>query len=75
MAKLATEERRADVRVTNDGTVSLFELISLDSREWVDDNVEAESYQFLGHNLVVEHRYVSDLIVGMANDGLEVEVG
>jgi hypothetical protein len=64
----------ADVEVVNEGTVSLFVLISEDARNWVEWNVEAEGYQFLGANLIVEHRYVGDIIAGMINDELEVEV-
>jgi hypothetical protein len=38
---------------------------------WVEDNVAGEA-QFFGNALVVEPRYVADLVAGMREAGLEV---
>ena len=40
-------------------------------REWLDENVSDDA-QWFGGALVVEPRYVADIVVGMRQDGLEV---
>jgi hypothetical protein len=50
---------------------SLFHLTTPEASAWVEENVTAEA-QFFGTALVVEPRYVADLIHGMHEAGLEV---
>ena len=65
-----------DVLVRPDGTVVLFALQTDAAREWVDEHVQHEPYQWLGmNNLVVGHRFASDLVEGMRAAGLAVTVG
>ena len=40
------------------------------AKDWIKENVQAESWQWLGHTLVIEHRYISDIVQGMVDDGL-----
>lgn len=65
--------KKIDVAVSNHGTVFLFALLTDRAREWVDENVQAEGWQFFGGSLAVEPRMARDLAQGMLNDGLEVE--
>jgi hypothetical protein len=62
----------ADVVVRNHGTVVLFELRSPAAREWVDENVQTEPWQWLGRSLGVDHRFAGQLTDGMIDAGLEV---
>ncbi len=61
-----------DVWVINHGSIALLYLNRRAAREWVAANVSDEA-QFFGGALVVEPRYVADIIAGMRADGLEVE--
>ncbi len=61
----------SDVTIQCEGTISLFHLNTDEAKGWVEDNVEGDS-QFFGSALVVEHRYVDNLIYGMTEDGLSV---
>ena len=61
----------ADVHIVNHGSIILFHLNTPEASAWVEENVAGEA-QFFGTALVVEPRYVADLLAGMREDGLEV---
>lgn len=68
------DEARVDIRVANEGTLYLFEIVSDVGREWVEKNVDLEPYQWLGENrFAVEHSYAPPLVDAMAANGLEVQ--
>jgi hypothetical protein len=60
-----------DVRISNHGSIFLFDLLTDAARAWVDANVAGEA-MFFGGALAVEHRFAADLASGMAADGLAV---
>ncbi len=61
-----------DVKIENCGTLFMFEPVTAEAKEWVDENLGLESWQWFGKRFAVEHRYAGDLIDGMAGDGLEL---
>ena len=61
-----------DVRVSNEGSLFLFALLTPAARSWVDENVSEDRTYFAG-SLVVEPRYAQDLADGMLSAGLCVE--
>jgi len=63
-----------DVRIDNHGSVMMVCPLTDAAREWVDDNVGLEPWQWLGPAFACEPRMVESLVEGMADDGLEVEV-
>lgn len=68
-----SDDRTPDVHVHDEGSIVLFELISESAKVWVSEKVSDDA-QWFGHRLVVEPRYVEDLVNGMKEDGLEVSV-
>jgi hypothetical protein len=44
-----------------------------DESEWLDENVQAESWQYMGKSLCIDARYAGDLIEGIQGAGFEVE--
>lgn len=60
-----------DVNVVNHGSLFAFELLTMEAREWVDQNVSDDT-QFFGGALMVEPRYALNLARGMQNAGLDV---
>jgi len=62
-----------DVLVNNVGTFYTFCPLTLRAKEWIDENVQTESWQWFGHALVVEHRYAWGLAQGMKDAGLVLE--
>lgn len=59
----------ADFRVSLHGSIALVHPITVEAQEWLDENVgEAQGW---GKNaIVVEPRYLDNLIAGMQNAGL-----
>lgn len=69
----STKRRRRplDVRIENHGSLYLLRPISVGAKEWIEDNIPTDA-QWFGGALVVEPRYVSDILVGLRSDGLVV---
>ena len=67
----AEPRRSTDVHVVNRHSIVLFHLNTPEASAWVEENVTREA-QFFGTALVVEPRYVADLVAGMREGGLEV---
>jgi len=61
----------ADVHIVDHRSIVLFHLNTTEASAWVEENLSNEA-QFFGTALVVEPRYVADLIAGMRETGLEV---
>jgi len=64
----------ADVTVIDHGSVVQFGPFSDRGREWVDENVETEGWQWLGNTFSVDHRYAPQLLHGFEGAGLSVDL-
>ncbi len=65
--------KRADVFVTNCGSLATFKLATRRARQWASGKVDAEPWQWMGREtLVVDHRMAHPLAAGMAKGGLVV---
>jgi hypothetical protein len=62
-----------DVLVHNEGTVFLFNPLTARAKEWIDNNVQSEPWQWFGTTLVVEHRFAWALAQGMKDEGLVLQ--
>jgi hypothetical protein len=59
-----------DVQISNEGSIFTFYLQSPAAHEWVSENVHEPN--FMGNNLIVEHRYAVELAEGMIEAGLRL---
>lgn len=66
-----TSVRARDISVENHFSILLVRPLSSAAEAWIEENVSGESRFFAGA-LVVEPRYVVDLVEGMLSDGLLV---
>lgn len=62
-----------DVLIKNVGTLHTFCPLTPRAKEWIDEYVETEQWQWFGHTLVVEHRYAWGLAQGMKDAGLVLQ--
>jgi hypothetical protein len=62
--------RKADILIRDEGTIVALSPVTKRGRAWVDDNLQAEPWQWLGGALCVDHRMAQDIINGMTMDGL-----
>lgn len=61
-----------DVSVVNCGSIFMITPLTPVAKEWVDEHVGLEGYQWMGPSFACEHCYVDNLISGMQHDGLDV---
>lgn len=69
--KARASAKRADIHVENHGSLFLLHMETNAAREWIADNVSSE-YQVWCGAIVVEPRYVQDIVAGAREAGLEV---
>ena len=63
-----------DAYVENHGSIMLVRPTTSAATEWIEEHVSEEA-MFFGSALVVEPRYVENLVGGMTEAGLEVAHG
>ena len=63
---------RADFRFTDHGSICLLTPLSAQALDWVENNLPKER-QTWGGGIVIEPRYVDDIVEGFMEDGLTVE--
>ena len=63
----------ADFELQNHGSIFLLNPQSTSARIWVDDHIGRDNgYQPHYPTVVIEHRYIADIVHGIQNDGLTV---
>lgn len=61
-----------DIQIQNEGFIFLVHALTKKAKAWIQENINAEESTFFGSALVVEHRYIRDVLAGMESDGLEI---
>ena len=54
-------------------TIDFFTPNSEAAAKWFDENVESDSWQWIGNSLAVEQRYAQDLAHGLLDAGLTLQ--
>jgi hypothetical protein len=62
-----------DARFHNHGSLVGIVPITTVAQDWIDENVDAEAYMFLGPVLYAEPRYAYDIANAMSAAGLTIE--
>lgn len=63
-----------DVRIIDQGTLIGLKPVTEAATAWFADNVESSDWQWMHDTLWVDQRYVRDLLDGIVNAGLTLEV-
>jgi hypothetical protein len=61
-------KKKTNFLVTDEGTVVLITPVSDRARQWVDENLSIEPWQWLGDGFGVEHRYANDIIEAISEE-------
>lgn len=62
-----------DFQVENQGSIFLLKPQTPSAISWVEEHIGRDNgYQPYFPNVVVEHRYVADIVEGIRNDGMAV---
>lgn len=62
---------RIDFEVSGGGTVYLLHPLTRAAHAWVEEHLPTDAMR-LGDAVVVEHRYIRDIVGGVVRDGLAV---
>jgi hypothetical protein len=65
-------QEKADLFVQNEGSIFLLRPVSEAGEQWIYDNIPDDAQRF-GDAIVVEHRYIRNIVAGAQADGLKVE--
>ena len=63
--------RQADFSVQNEGTIFLLIPHTDSANAWIEEHIPEDAQRF-GGGIVVEHRYIQDIVEGIQADGLAV---
>jgi hypothetical protein len=65
-----------DFRLQDEGTIVVLHPCNDAARTWIDDNIYGHPVdlnpQWWGGGIVIEHRFVLDILQGIESDGLTV---
>jgi hypothetical protein len=61
-----------DFTISYHGSISLLTPISAAAKEWVAERISDDA-QWFGHAVMIEHRYVDDVVNDAMAAGFEVE--
>ena len=68
---MPTKQSATDFYLENHHSIALLRPISDAAREWVDEHIgENNGFQPYWPDVVIEHRYVADVVQGIVSDGL-----
>jgi len=61
-----------DFELQNEGSLYLLRPLTGLAVEWLDEHIE-QNRQMFGTAVVVEHRYIADIVRGIRDAGLELD--
>jgi hypothetical protein len=64
----------ADATVANHGSIYVLTPISVAAQDWIAKHISDQAMRWGPKGIVVEHRYIDDILVGMNEQGLCVSV-
>ena len=70
-AEWGCQVNNRDFEVQNEGTIYLLRPLTPAARAWVAGYIPDDA-QYFGDAVVVEHRYIRDIVAGIVADGLTV---
>ena len=63
-----------DISIENHGSIFLITPLTPAAIAWIEENIGADNgYQPYFPAVVIEHRYIADIVAGIQNDGLIVQ--
>jgi hypothetical protein len=61
-----------DFELQDEGSIYLLRPLTGEAAEWLEEHIE-QNRQMFGTAVVVEHRYIADIVRGIRDDGLELD--
>ena len=61
----------SDFMLQNSGSISVLTPLTQQAAQWIDDHIDPNA-QSWGGGVVIEHRYVDDIVDGIERDGFSI---
>ncbi len=61
----------SDFMLQNSGSISVLTPLTQQAAKWIDDHIDPNA-QSWGGGVVIEHRYVDDIVDGIERDGFSI---
>ena len=61
-----------DFELQDEGSLYLLRPLTVQAAEWLEEHIE-QNRQMFGTAVVVEHRYIADIVRGIRDAGLELD--
>ena len=61
-----------DFQISDHGSIITIRPVSEAAHQWLDENVDAEPWQWLDGALCAEHRFAHDLVHEITDAGFEI---
>ena len=71
MPKKEVGKIRHDFWLQNEGSIVLLHPLTDRAKEWIEEHIPEDAQSF-GDAVVIEPRYVSDIVAGIRGDGLTI---
>jgi hypothetical protein len=66
----STQNAAPDFLIENHGSLFFLRPLSQSAREWIEENIsQTDSFQPHWPTILIEHRYISDIIRGLVEEG------
>ena len=62
-----------DFHVRNEGSIFILSANTGAARSWVEDHIPEDAQRWGRFGVVVEHRFIADIVAGIQGDGLSVQ--
>lgn len=64
-----------DLTFVNHGSIVIMTPTTDVGRAWVDEHIPEDALTWGKDGIVIEHRYVGDIVEGALRDGLDINLG
>ena len=61
-----------DMQFTNHGSIWIMTPLSEGGRDWIAQHIAEDATRWGQNGVVIEHRYVANIVEGVRGDGLEI---
>lgn len=63
----------SDFRLDNHGSIAILHPATKAAAQWIHEHIPDDAMRFGTHGVVIEHRFVADIVEGVQSDGLTVD--
>ena len=63
----------SDFALTLEGSIALLWFQTITGKDWINEHIDPEAQRWGTSAVVIEHRYLGDIVNGIHDDGLTIK--